>query len=85
MAVLLTIQNYATGGEPVSASEVSAQSVRGVVMGTVPPTANSLAVPLLPILDGGKIKLFQFSGGSFVEIPPTTALNAQVSAVILVP
>lgn len=82
--VQLVIQNYTLGGEPVSLADVpGASSVAGVILGSVPPGQNSLGVPLFPILDAGKIRLFQFTGGSPVEIPTTAALNATVTAIVL--
>jgi len=81
---IVTIINYTQGGEPVTAQDVAQATIQGVVMGLVPPNANSLGVPLLPILVGSSIKLFQFSGGNFVEIPTTSALNAAIPVMVLI-
>lgn len=83
--VKLVIQNYATGGEAVAISELGtdgALGVDGVMLATVPAGQNSLAVPLFPVLSAGKIVLFQFVGGTPTEIPPTTALNANVFGIV---
>lgn len=80
--VTLTIVNYTAGGEAVSAADANAQAVDGVLFGTVPAGKNSLGVALFPLLNGGKIQLFQFVGGSPVEIPTTAALNAVVPALV---
>src|SRR5579859_2379660 len=80
--VKLTIVNYSTGGEAVTPAELGATTTDGVVLGQVPANQNSLAVPLFPVLSSGKIVLFQFVSGSPVEIPPTTNLNAVLSAMV---
>lgn len=80
----LTIANYAVGGEAVTAAELGCLGVNGVILGQVPPGQNSLAVPLFPILSGGKIMLFRFVSGAPVEIAATTALNAVVTAIVFV-
>jgi hypothetical protein len=77
-----TIVNYTQGGEAYTAAEFAVNGVVGVLLGQVPASANSLGVPLFPILDGGKVKLFQFSGGSPAEIPTTNTLNAVITALI---
>lgn len=82
--VQMVIQNYTLGGESVSLNDVpGVTAVAGVIMGSIPSTQNSLGVPLFPILDAGKIRLFQFTAGSPVEIPTTTALNATITAIVL--
>lgn len=82
--VQVVIVNYATGGESFTAGEFQQESVLGFVLGQVPASQNSLGAPLFPIFDAGKVKLFQFTAGSPAEIPPTTALNATVSALLYV-
>ena len=80
-----TIQNYTTGGELVQSSEIATiASIQAVIFGQVPPGQNSLGVTLWPLLSGGKVQLFQFSGGTFVQVPTTTALNAVINAYIVV-
>jgi|SRR5579859_4454889 len=79
---LLTIVNYAVGGELVSAADVGVSGVDAVIMGSVPASKNSLGVPLFPILDTGKIRLFQFVSGAPVEIAATTALNAVIPCLV---
>ena len=82
----LTIINYAVGGELVSPSEVASPSgVNMVLLGTCPPTQNSLGVPLFPVLSAGKIMLFRFTSGSPVEIGATTSLNAVIPVMIQAP
>lgn len=81
--VQLTIVNYVSGGEAVSSADVNGVTVDGVIFAQVPPAKNSLNVVLFPILDGGKIRLFQFVGGVPTEIPSTTALNAVIVALVL--
>jgi|ERR1700675_1104100 len=85
IGVVLTILNYTLGGEAVSAVEVGTSTISGVIMGIVSPNDNSLGVPLLPVLVSGKILLYRFVTNAFAEVPTTTALNAKISAVILVP
>lgn len=81
--VKLTIVNYVAGGEAVNPSEVSMSGViDGVIFGTVPAGQNSLAVPLFPLLNAGKVMLFRFVSGAPVEIPPTTALNAIIPCIV---
>lgn len=83
--VRVTIVNYAAGGEAVPTSEVlpgDLSTIDSVMFGTVPPGQNSLNTPLFPVLIAGKIALFQFVGGSPVEIPPTTNLNAVVPCLV---
>jgi hypothetical protein len=81
--VLLTIVNYATGGEAVAATEIpGVTGVDALVMGDVPANQNSLGVPLFPILVSGKIQLFRFTAGAPVEIAPTTGLNAVLPAIV---
>lgn len=84
LLVSATIVNYVAGGEQLTALEISAGPIRSVLFGTVPAAQNSLGVPLFPLLVGGKITLFRFVSGSPVEIPPTVALNAVVTALVLV-
>jgi hypothetical protein len=75
--VILTIVNYATGGEPVAPTEIDGvTAVDAILIGTVPANQNSLGVPLFPVLNSGKIQLFRFVSGSPAEVPPTTGLNA---------
>ena len=76
---IATIGDYANGGEQVSVAGLNfPANFLGAALGTVPPTKNSLGVPLFPVLDGSKIKLFRFVSGSPVEIPTTAGLNAQI-------
>lgn len=82
--VQLTIQDYALGGEAVTAAELGCVGVAGVILATVPPGQNSLAVPLFPILSGGKIMLFRFTAGAPVEIAATVGLNAVITAILFV-
>jgi len=83
--VTLTIQNYTAGGETVLASEItSIAGITAVFFAQVPSGSNSLASVLFPVLSGGKIMLFRFSAGAFVEIPTTSALNAVVNAMVFV-
>lgn len=80
-----TIQNYATGGELVQSSEIATiATIQAIIFGQVSPAQNSLGVPLFPVLNAGKIMLFQFSGGVFSQVPATTALNAVINAYIVV-
>jgi len=78
----ITVVNYTQGGEAMSLADVFATALDGAVLGIVAADKNSLGVPLLPLLDGASIKLYQFSAGSFAEIPTTTALNAIISAIV---
>lgn len=79
----LTIIDYATGGEAVSASEVVGSAIiDGVIFGTVPAGQNSLGVPLFPLLGGGKVMLFRFTAGAPVEIAPTVGLNAAIPCIV---
>lgn len=81
----ITIQNYTTGGEQVQSSEIATiASIAAVIFGQVAPSQNSLGVPLFPILNAGKIMLFQMSGGALSQIPTTSALNAVVNAYVVV-
>jgi hypothetical protein len=82
--VSFTIVNYVAGGESVLPTEFPAPitQIDAVVFGTVPATGNSLATPLLPLLEGGKVKLIRWVGGVPTEIPTTNALNATVWAVV---
>jgi len=77
-----TIVNYVSGGEQFAASDFRVTSILNVIMGNVPASANSLGVPLFPILDAGKVRLFQFTAGAPVEIATTTGLNAAISVLI---
>lgn len=84
LPVQLLIQDYTSGGELVSLADVpGANSVSGVVFGTVPSSQNSLGTPLIPVLDAGKIRLYQFTTGSPVEVITTIGLNATVTAIVL--
>ena len=78
----LTVTSYTVGGEPVSLSEFttagSIAALQGLIMGTVPPGQNSLALPLMPVLSGSNILLFKATSSGFVEIPTTSGLNAVV-------
>ena len=77
--MILTIVDYTNGGETVSVANLNyPPNFLGADLGTVPPTKNSLGVPLFPVLDGAKVKLFRFVSGSPVEIPTTAGLNAQI-------
>lgn len=78
----VVINNYALGGESVLPSEFNAAGVDGILLAEVPSGQSSLGVPLFPILSGGKVVLYQFVGGSPVEIPATTNLNASVFALV---
>lgn len=81
--VLITIVNYTNGGEPVAASDITGVfAVDGIIMGNVPASANTLGVPLFPILSGGKIVLFQFVSGAPVEIATKTGLNAVIPCLV---
>lgn len=80
--VTLTVTNYTVGGEAVSAADANCAAVDGVFFGTIPPSKNSLGVALFPLLNAGKIQLFQFVSGSPVEIPTTNALNAVVPCLV---
>lgn len=83
--VTLTIQNYTAGGETVLSTEIaSIAGITAVFFAQVSAGNNSLASVLFPILSGGKIMLFRFSAGTFVEIPTTSALNAVVNAMVFV-
>lgn len=76
---VLTIVNYVSGGETVSPLEVGAgPNFQGVVFGVCPSDKNSLGVNLFPVVVGGKVQLFQLSGGTFVQIPTTNSLNAVI-------
>ena len=77
-----TVNNYVSGGETYTAAEFNVDAVLGLLFGTVPASANSLSVPLFPVLDGGKIKLFQFVSGTPTEIATTSGLNAVITALI---
>lgn len=92
--VTLTIQNYTAGGEAVTLAELlalaittdpaqTAYGLQAVFFATVPAGQNSLGVPLFPMLSGGNVLLFQFSAGTFVQIPTTSALNAVVNAIVV--
>ncbi len=81
--VKVTIVDYAVGGETITPSEIdNSATIDGVILGSVPPTQNSLGVPLFPILSGGKVMLFRFVSGVPTEITATTALNAVVTALV---
>lgn len=80
--VIVTIVNYVVGGEPVSASDAGVNGVDAVIFGTIPPSANSLGVPLFPILYGSNIKLFKFVSGAPVEIATTSNLNAIIPCLV---
>jgi hypothetical protein len=76
---ILTIGDYTNGGEQVSVASLNfPPNFLGADLGTVPSTKNSLGVPLFPVLEGAKVKLFRFVSGSPVEIPTTAGLNAQI-------
>ena len=80
---MLTIVNYVAGGEVVPPSELpQTNAVDALIMGTVPPSQNSLGVALFPLLSGGKIMLFRFVSGAPVEISSTTALNAVIPCLV---
>lgn len=82
--VSMTIQNYTSGGEQVTLAELGNRlAIDGVILSNIPASANSLGVPLFPILDGGKVKLFRFVSGSPAEIPTTANLNASLVAIIV--
>lgn len=79
----LVITNYTQGGETVLPTELpNVAAIDAVFFATVAPGQNSLGVPLFPILSGGAIKLYEFSGGVPVEIPTTTSLNATINAIV---
>ena len=80
--VLITIIDYTNGGEAFTLSEFSINTLQGVILGNIPPSGSSLAVPLFPVLDGAKVRLFQFVSGSPVEIASKVALNASMMAII---
>jgi hypothetical protein len=81
--VLLTIINYALGGEAVTAADagIDVTAVDGLILGQVPAGQNSLGVPLFPLFTGGKIMLFRFTAGAPVEIAATNGLNAVVPGI----
>lgn len=83
--VTVTIQNYISGGETFTLNEflIPPSGFLGAIFGTVPASGNSLAVPLFPLLDAGKVKLFRFVAGVPTEIPTTNNLNASVIAFLL--
>lgn len=83
-AITATIVNYVVGGEQFTIAEFGIRNILGVILGTVPASANSLAVPLFPVLDAGKVKLFRFVAGVPTEIPATNNLNAILTAIILI-
>lgn len=75
----LTIVDYVAGGEVVASSEIpNTVTIDLVFLGTVPATQNSLAVPLFPLLNAGKIMLFRFTAGAPAEVSATVGLNAVV-------
>jgi hypothetical protein len=78
----VTIIDYPAGGEPVSVVGLNYNNFLGVCLGQVPPSQNSLNVPLFSVLDGGKIRLFRFVSGAPQEIPATSGLNAVVPTVL---
>lgn len=84
----LTIVNYVVGGEAINPAELlpsgTPPGVLGVIFGNVPPAKNSLGVLLFPVLDSGKVRLFQFVSGAPVEIATTNNLNAQIPAMIAI-
>lgn len=80
--VIVTILNYVSGGEAFTAAEFNLTKINGFILGQVGPGSNSLGVPLFPVVDGGKVKLFQFVGGAPTEIPTTNNLNAAVPALL---
>ncbi len=76
---ILTIGDYANGGEQVSVAGLNfPPNFLGASLGIVPASKNSLGVPLFPVLNGAKVQLFRFVSGSPVEIPTTAGLNAQI-------
>lgn len=81
--IQVTIPNYVAGGETILQSEVDAQLTGKQVLlifSQCAPGQNSLGAVLLPILDGGKIKLIRLS--TQAEIASTTALNAVFMAIV---
>ena len=80
--IQVQIVNYVVGGEAVTASEFHIGAVDAVLFATIPASQNSLAVPLFPILESGKIKLYRFVSGAPSEISATTNLNATMSALV---
>lgn len=80
---VVTIINYAVGGEQFSIADFpSILSIVSALPGQVAASANSLGVPLFPVLNAGKVKLYQFTAGAPVEIPATSALNAVIPVVL---
>ena len=80
---LVTIINYTQGGEQFTVADFpSVLVIVSALPGQVAASANSLGVPLFPVLDGGKVKLYEFVSGSPTEIPTTTALNAVIPVVL---
>jgi hypothetical protein len=80
-----TIINYVNGtGETFTLAE------NGLANGSVPVPVfqpslnNSLGVLIWPVVIGSALRLYQFSGGAFVEIPTTNNLNAVFQSALLV-
>lgn len=81
--VSLTIVNYTAGGESITASELGFGRIAGIIFQNVPASGNSLGKILMPVLNGGKIMLFQGTSSGLVEIGTTTALNAAITALVV--
>ena len=75
----VTIGDYTNGGEQVSVAGLNyPPNFLGASLGNVPASKNSLGVPLFPVLDGAKVRLYRFVSGAPAEIPTTAGLNAQI-------
>jgi hypothetical protein len=82
--VTFTINDYVVGGEFLNVEEVlpGMGTINGMVIGVVPPTQNSMAIPLLPTMEAnGKIVLRRVNA-SGAEIPSTVGLNAKITLVV---
>jgi hypothetical protein len=78
----VTIINYVAGGESFSVADFDVLTIISAIPGQVAASQNSLGVPLFPVLDGGKVKLYRFTSGAPVEIATTANLNAVIPVVL---
>jgi hypothetical protein len=80
----LTVTSYTNGtGETFTLSSLGLDPfVTNVVPLLNPSNRNSLNAMIFPVWASGTLKLYEFSSGSPVEIPTTTALNAIFDVVI---
>ena len=85
LTMTFTIINYVNGtGETFTLAENGIASATQVIPVFNPTQNNSLAVLIWPVLVGSAVRLYQFSGGAFVEVPTTNNLNAVFQGGLLV-